>query len=51
MTYLLRDIDEAVWARAKARAQRDGLSLRMLLLLLIRAYADGDVVIHASQRP
>ncbi len=51
MTYLLRDIDEKLWKRVKARAEGDGLSLRMLIVLLLRAYADGDVSIKASQRP
>lgn len=51
MTYLLRDIDEKLWARVKARATDDGLSLRMLLMIILRAYADGEITITASQRP
>lgn len=51
MTYLLRDIDEKLWARVKTRAGHEGLSLRMLIVLLLRAYADGEIVITASQRP
>jgi hypothetical protein len=42
-TYLLRDIDPETWAKVKARAGREGHSLRWVLLKLIRAYADERV--------
>lgn len=38
MTYLLRGIDPALWARVKAKATAEGHSLRWVLLLLLRAY-------------
>ena len=51
MTYLLRDIDDRLWTRAKAKADADGLSLRALLLALLRGYVTGAVSIAATDRP
>jgi len=41
MTYLLRDIDPDLWARVKARAARDRIPIRTLLLRFLRAYVAG----------
>ena len=46
LAYLLRDIDPALWQRFKTRAERDGLSLRALLLQMVGAYTDGAVAIE-----
>jgi hypothetical protein len=40
-TYLLRDIDPALWREVKARAAIDHLPLRSVLLHLAEAYAKG----------
>ena len=47
MNYLLRNIDPDVWARAKARADVDGITLRGLILLLVVAYAEGRIKLRA----
>ncbi len=36
-SYLLRDIDEALWKRLKVKAAREGVSLRALLESLMVA--------------
>lgn len=46
--YLLRSIDPALWARVKARADADGLTLRDAILALLQAYAKGSVVVSGS---
>ena len=40
--YLLRNIDPEIWAQACARAQRDQVTLRAVLLALVEFYADGN---------
>lgn len=50
MHYLLRDIDPELWAKVKDRAKFDGLSIRLVLSLLIRAYADGKILVGAAPR-
>lgn len=40
-SYILRNIDPKLWERVKARAQRDDLPLRALILAMLKAYADG----------
>ena len=39
--YTLRDIDPALWKRAKVRAAQDGLSLRAVILQLLDHYGQG----------
>ena len=39
VTYLLRDIPQALHAAAKAKAAQEGVSLRVVLLRLLRGYA------------
>lgn len=43
--YILRNIDDRLWARVKTRAQQDNTPLRALILALLRAYADRSVSI------
>lgn len=50
MNYLLRDIDPELWSRVKDRAKFDGLSVRLVLSLLIKAYADGKILVGAAPR-
>jgi hypothetical protein len=38
IAYLLRDIDDNLWARVKARAKADGHNMRWVLLRLLQAY-------------
>lgn len=40
-SYILRDIDAAVWKRFRARAGAQGIAARSALLGLIAAYAEG----------
>ena len=40
--YLLRNIDPEIWAQACARAQRDQVTLRAVLLALVEFYAAGN---------
>ena len=42
-TYLLRTINPELWSRVKAQAQRDGISLRGLILRLLELYITGRV--------
>jgi hypothetical protein len=42
-TYLLRGIPAELWARATRKAKGDGLTMKGLILLLLRRYADGSI--------
>jgi hypothetical protein len=39
----VRDIDDGLWARVKARAKAEGRTIRGLILWLLQRYADGKV--------
>lgn len=39
--YIIRNIDPKLWTRVKLRAEQETITLRQVLLLLLRAYADG----------
>lgn len=41
--YLLGDIPSPLWRQVRARCQRDGVSVRALLLELLGAYVDETV--------
>lgn len=41
MSYLLRDVDPDWWRLVKAKAARDGLSIREVILSLLRAWLRG----------
>jgi hypothetical protein len=43
VTYLLRDVDGDLWARVKARAARDRVTVRELLIRLLKAYVRGQI--------
>lgn len=43
--YILRDIDPGLWARLKARAVADGMSLKAVFLALLERYASGDITL------
>ena len=50
--YILRDIDDRTWARAKARAQADGdIPMKTVLLKLLDLYVRGEIVIQAARNP
>ena len=36
-------VDEDVWKRAKARAEREGITISRVMSLLVQGYADGQV--------
>jgi hypothetical protein len=48
-SYLLRDIDPALWRRFKERSDAEGIPMRALVLLLVEAYTDGKVNISARK--
>ena len=39
LTYILRNIDRAMWRRAKMRAAKEGTSLRAVILAYLAQYA------------
>ncbi len=47
-TYLLRDLDDQMWERVRARAKQDGATIKDVLLALIVAYADERVSVTAT---
>jgi hypothetical protein len=47
--YLIRNIDPDIWARFKARSEHEGVPMRVLLLLLIEAYADKKISVSARK--
>lgn len=52
MTYLLRDIDQDIWARVKAQAKADNMTAKDVMLELVKAYASGEVIISKpSEQP
>ena len=48
MTYLLRDIDPALWIGVKAQAAADGMTVKEVILDLIGAYQVGDITISRT---
>jgi hypothetical protein len=48
-TYLLREIDPEMWARFKARADTEGISMREAILTLAEGFADGALDIHTTR--
>jgi hypothetical protein len=48
--YILRDIDDRLWSPVKAQAEREGLTVRALILALLRAYADRSVFVTVHAR-
>lgn len=48
-SYLLRDIPPDLWAQAKAQADAQGVTMRGVLLLLLQAWAAGDVTLLVQQ--
>jgi hypothetical protein len=48
-SYLLRSVDDALWRRVAQQAETQGITIRAALMLLLQAYADGQVVIGAIQ--
>lgn len=50
-SFILRDIDSKLWKAVKARAEKDGHSLRWVLLALLRTYVEGGTAGAVGQRP
>lgn len=48
-SYILRNIDPDLWARFKARSEEEQIPMRVLILKLIEAYADGKVSVSARR--
>jgi hypothetical protein len=44
-SYILRNIEPKLWARVKARAAGDGISLRSVAMALLTAYADKTITV------
>lgn len=40
-SYTMRTIDDALWRRVKTRAVSEGVSLKDVVVALLRMYADG----------
>jgi hypothetical protein len=49
LSYILRSIDPELWDDVKARAARDGLPLRAVILALLRGYAAGELAIRGAK--
>lgn len=49
--YMLKAIPMDIWDRVHQRRVQDGLSLRWLIISLLRAYADGHVTPQAHYDP
>ncbi len=49
--YILRNIDDGLWARFKARAQSEGMPMRALILKLVGMYADGKINLVPKRAP
>jgi plasmid stability protein len=47
--FILRKFSDELWARVKVRAESDGLSLRGVVLALLRGYADGEIHIRGQR--
>lgn len=47
-TYLLRDLDNDVWERMRARAKQDGATIKDVLLALIVGYADARISVTVT---
>ena len=45
---IVRDMPEALWARAKAKAKTQGLTMRGLIIQLLQAYVSGHVRVESS---
>lgn len=50
LNYLLRRIPPDDWDCLKVRAEEEGITIRGVLLLLVRAYIDGRVRILATDK-
>jgi hypothetical protein len=48
--YILRSIDPDLWTRVKTKAASEQLPLRVLILQLLRAYADGEVTVRFTKK-
>jgi hypothetical protein len=48
-SYILRKINPELWARFKARSESEGIPMRALMLLLIKAYADREINLQAER--
>lgn len=49
--YILRNIDDGLWQRFKARAQGEGVPMRALILKLCGMYADGKINLVPKKAP
>jgi plasmid stability protein len=47
--FILRKFSDDLWARVKVRAEADGLSLRALVLAMLRGYAEGEIHVRGQQ--
>jgi hypothetical protein len=49
--YLLDDIPAGMWIAVRAKAKRDGLSLRALVLSLLARWLSGEIAMVAPPAP
>lgn len=48
--YLIRNLDNSVWAKLKRRAEGEGRTVRAVVLSLIARYASGEIGFEAEER-
>ena len=46
MDYLLRNIPEDIWRKAKSKAVLQGLNMKQLLILLLEAWLKGKITLR-----
>ena len=49
MTHKVYLQDPTLWGKARACAERQGLSLSKVVALLLKAYVEGEIVVNAPQ--
>ncbi len=48
--YHLRNIDEEIYRRAKARASLEGINMRVVFLRALEQYAEGEPVVEKAKK-
>lgn len=47
-SYILRNIDPDLWARVKARSEKDGIPMRTIIFALLEHYVEHGVTLKAT---
>ena len=51
MDYLLREVPDELWRKAKAKATLQGFNMKQLLTFLLSAWADDKIKVDAQEKP